>query len=62
MPGHEAAKYLRVRHPLMRVLILGGLLDDDWLRYREELEGFEIFPKPYTGAQLIEKVKEVLNR
>jgi DNA-binding NtrC family response regulator len=62
MPGHEAAKYLRASHPLMRVLILGGLLDDDRLRYREELEGFEIFPKPYTGAQLIEKVKEVLDR
>ncbi len=46
----------------MRVLILGGLLDDDRLRYREELEGFEVFPKPYTGAQLIEKVKEVLDR
>lgn len=62
MPGHEAAKYLRARHPLMRVLILGGLLDDDRLQYREELEGFEIFPKPYTGDQLIEKVKEVLDR
>jgi hypothetical protein len=26
------------------------------------LERFEVFPKPYTSAQLIEKVKEVLGK
>lgn len=61
MPGHEAAKYLRTKCPSMRVLIVGGLMDDDRLRYREELAGYEVFPKPYTAAQFIEKVKEVLN-
>ena len=60
MPGHEAAKYLRSRCPGMRVLILGGILDDDRLEYPEALAGFEIFPKPYSAAQLLEKVKEVL--
>jgi hypothetical protein len=45
----------------MRVLILGGLLDDPRLQYREELAGFEVFPKPYTAAQFLEKVKDVLN-
>jgi DNA-binding NtrC family response regulator len=62
MPGHEAAKYLKARNPLMRVLILGGVLEDDRLQYREELEGFYVFPKPYTAAQMLEKVKEVLER
>jgi CheY-like chemotaxis protein len=60
MPGHEAAKYLRNRCPHMRVLMVGGLLDDDRLRYREELEGFAVFPKPYAEAQLIEAVKGAL--
>jgi CheY-like chemotaxis protein len=60
MPGHEAATYLRNSCPHMRVLMVGGLLDDDRLRYREELEGFAVFPKPYNAAQLIEAVKGAL--
>ena len=60
MPGHDAAKYLRNKCPHMRVLIMGGLLDDDRLRRREALEGFAVFPKPYSTAEFIEKVKEVL--
>ena len=62
MTGHEAAKYLRGKRPLMRVLMLGGFLDDDRLRHHEALEGFEIFPNPYSGAQLTAKIKEVLDR
>ena len=60
MEGHEAAKYLQTKCHAMRVLILGGLLDDHRLQYREEIAGFEIFPKAYPAAQLIEKVKQVL--
>ncbi len=60
MQGHDAAKYLQTKCPSMRVLILGGLLDDDRLQYREALAGFEVFPKPYTAAELIDKVEEVL--
>jgi CheY-like chemotaxis protein len=61
MPGHDAAKYLRNKCPRMRVLIVGGLLDDDRLQRREALEGFAVFPKPYSAAQLLEKVREVLH-
>ena len=60
IPGHEAAKYLRARNPGMAVLVVAGLLDDDRLKYREDLEGFEIFPRPFTAAQLVSKVEEVL--
>ena len=60
MPGHEAAKYLRNKCHRMRVLMVGGLLEDDRLQYRLALEGFEVFPKPFPAAQLIEKVKEML--
>ena len=38
-----------------------GLIDDDRLQYRLTLEGFEIFPKPYTAGALLQKVKDVLS-
>jgi DNA-binding NtrC family response regulator len=61
IPGHEAAKYLRSKNPhRMAVLIVAGLLDDDRLQFRADLEKFEIFPPPFTVAQLIHKVEEVL--
>ena len=60
MPGHDAAMYLRTKCPKMRVLILGGILDDERLQHREALQGFEVFPKPYTEAELLRKVKDVL--
>jgi len=60
LPGHDAAVYLRTKHVKMKVLIVGGLLDDDRLNLRESLAGFEVFPKPYSSAELLEKVKEVL--
>ena len=62
MPGHEAAKYLRNRCHQMRVLMVGGLLEDDRLQYRLALEGIEVFPKPFPAAQLIAKVKEMLGK
>lgn len=61
MPGHAAAKYLRERCTHMRVLIVGGFPDDDRLKNRAELAGFEIFPKPFPASQLLDKVKRVLN-
>lgn len=60
IPGHEAARFLRTKNPRMAILVVAGLLDDDRLQVRAKLERFEIFPPPYTAAQLIDKVKEVL--
>ena len=62
IPGYDAATYLRTRQPGLKVLMIGGLIDDDRLVNRMALEGFEVFPKPYPVAALLEKVKEVLNR
>jgi len=62
LPGHEAAKYLRTKCLTMRVLMLGGLLDDERLQYRAALEGFEVFPKPYSAAELLQEVKNVLSK
>jgi len=61
MPGHEAAMYLRTKCRGMRVLMLGGILDDQRLQYRAELQGFEIFPKPYSAAVLLQEVRRVLS-
>lgn len=58
--GHDAAVYLRRRNPGIRVLIVSGTLDDDRLIAPETLHSFAIFPKPFTVAELIEKVKQVL--
>ena len=44
LPGHDAAIYLRTKCMTMRVLILGGLLDDERLQNREVLQGFKVFP------------------
>jgi CheY-like chemotaxis protein len=60
LTGHDAAKYLRMKCLKMKVLIVGGLLQDDRLELRESLEGFEVFPKPYKASDLLHKVKEVL--
>jgi DNA-binding response OmpR family regulator len=62
LPGHEAAMYLRTKCPEMRVLMLGGLLDDERLAYRAEQQGFEVFPKPYSAAVLLEEVRLVLSK
>jgi DNA-binding NarL/FixJ family response regulator len=62
IPGHQAAKYLQARCPSMRILMVAGWLADDRLQYRAELEGVVIFPEPFTGAQLLEKVRSVLSR
>lgn len=61
LTGHDAAKYLRTKCIKMKVLLVGGLLADDRLHNREAFEGFEVFPKPYPPAELLQKVKEVLS-
>jgi hypothetical protein len=46
--------------PGVPVLIVGGILDDDELTNREFLQRFEVFPKPFKAAELLDKVKDVL--
>ena len=60
IPGYEAVRFLRTRQHGMAVLMVAGLLNDDRLQYRAELEEFEVFPAPFTAAQLLQKVNEVL--
>ena len=62
MPGHDAAVYLRSKCLKMKVLIVGGLLQDDRLELRESLAGFEVFPPPYHRAELLDKVQQILQK
>jgi CheY-like chemotaxis protein len=62
MPGHDAAVYLRSKCLKMKVLIVGGLLQDDRLELRESLAGFEVFPPPYHRAELLDKVQQILEK
>ncbi len=60
MSGHDAAVYLRKLCHGVPVLIFGGILQDDRLENREILHGIDVFPQPFTAAELLEKVNEVL--
>ena len=60
MSGHEAALYLRTKCNGLRVLMVAGLPDDDRITIREALKFVEIFPKPFTAADFLEKVAAVL--
>jgi DNA-binding response OmpR family regulator len=60
MPGHDAVKFLRSRCPGLRVLMVGGLIDDTRITYRDLLENIHVFPKPFVAEQLFEAVREAL--
>lgn len=61
MSGYDTAKFLRTKCHGLPVLVVAGLIDDDRLEYRLALEGFAVFPKPYSAAELLSKVKDVLS-
>jgi DNA-binding response OmpR family regulator len=60
--GYDAANFLRTKCPGLPVLMMGGMMDDDRIQNRLTLQGFEIFPKPFTAAELIQKVKDTLQK
>lgn len=59
--GHQAAKYLQSRCQGMRLMMVAGLLADDRIQTRAELEQMTIFPQPFNGSQLLDKVRAVLS-
>jgi DNA-binding response OmpR family regulator len=60
--GYDTAKFLRTKYHALPVLMVAGIIDDERLKYRLELEAFEAFPKPYSAAELLAKVKDMLAR
>jgi|ERR1700733_4202492 len=61
MSGYDTAKFLRAKCHGLPVLMVSGIIDDDRLEYRLALEEFEFFPKPYSAAELLSKVKDMLS-
>ena len=61
MPGHDAVKFLRTKCPGLRALMVGGLIDDTRLSYRDLLQNIHIFPKPFNVEQLLQAVQEALS-
>lgn len=59
--GYDAARFLRTKCHGLPVLMVAGLIADDRLEYRLTLDGFEIFPQPYTAGALLQKVNDVLS-
>jgi hypothetical protein len=59
-PGHEAANYLRASLPGIPFLRVGAMPEDTGLTNRETLLGVQIFPKPFTTAELVGKVRKML--
>jgi len=62
IPGQEAARYLRTKRHGLRVLMVGGFLQDDRLLNRSSVEEVAIFPRPFSAAEFTAKVSEVLSR
>jgi DNA-binding response OmpR family regulator len=60
MPGHEAVKFLRTKCPGLRVLMVGGLIDDTRITYRDLIQNIHVFPKPFTHEELLGAVQEAL--
>jgi DNA-binding response OmpR family regulator len=62
MSGYDAAIYLRTKCLGLPVLMVGGIIADDRIQNRLTLKGFDFFPKPFTPADLVAKVKDALQK
>jgi DNA-binding response OmpR family regulator len=58
--GHDAALYLCQKCPSMRVVMIAGLPADQRIEAWTTDENFMVFPKPFAPAELIAKVREIL--
>lgn len=60
MPGRVAADYLRTKCPGLPVLIVAGVMDDDRVRVRNQVDQVYTFPEPYPREDLLNKVRELV--
>ena len=60
IPGPEAARYLRTKCNGLRILMVAGFPEDNRLQYRASIDAIDVFPKPFTAAEFIQKISDVL--
>ena len=60
IPGHDAMHVLKKKFPSLPVLMVSGLPDHDVISRWNQETGFDVFPKPFRGSALLEKVKKML--
>jgi CheY-like chemotaxis protein len=61
LTGIEVADRLRLQRPGLRVLFMSGYIDDPELRGRLATERSQVLDKPFTTAQLADKVRAALD-
>jgi DNA-binding response OmpR family regulator len=59
--GHEAMHKVREDFPELPVLMVSGLPDDKLIREWIDAPDFDVFPRPFSPASLVEKVRQMLN-
>jgi two-component system cell cycle sensor histidine kinase/response regulator CckA len=62
MSGRELAERARRIHDDLRVLYMSGYTDDAIVRHGVVAAGIELLPKPFAVAQLLARVRELLDR
>ena len=60
--GHDALKALKKQSPNIPVLMVSGLPDSEIVERWQDEPGWDVFPKPFAPADLLTKVREVLER
>jgi CheY-like chemotaxis protein len=62
MSGRELAERTRQVHRDLRVLYMSGYTDDAIVRHGVSAAGIDLLPKPFAVAQLLARVREILDR
>jgi PAS domain S-box-containing protein len=61
MTGPDLAKRLMARDPAMRIMFMSGYIDDSVVREEIREKGIAYLQKPFTPANLVKKVRDVLD-
>ena len=62
MSGRELAERCRAAYGNLRVLYMSGYTDDAIVRHGVLAAGIDLLPKPFAVAQLLARVRELLDR
>jgi two-component system cell cycle sensor histidine kinase/response regulator CckA len=61
MSGRLMAERLAIRHPEARVLFMSGYIDDPLARKKAAANDVGFLQKPFTSAELTDRIRAVLN-